>query len=89
MQKLPDRLVVSGSAVRHRQRVHARSPEDGVLVGYQLGDQRVRLLEATVHRERYANGEAAQDFLVLTLTSVLEQKKIFLHQKFYDEFPQK
>lgn len=75
VQKLSNRLVVSGSAVGHGERVHPRPPQDRVLVGHQLGYEWIRLLEAAVHGERYADREAAQDFLVLTLAGILQKWK--------------
>lgn len=59
VEELPDGLVVSGAAVSHGQRVHSRSAEDGILVGGQLLDERVSLLQTAVHCEGDAHSETA------------------------------
>lgn len=75
VQQLADGLVVAGAAVGHCDRVHAGSAQDRVLVADQRVDQRVRLLQPSVHGQRDAHRQTAQDFLVLCLLSVLRMQK--------------
>lgn len=44
VQQLPDSLVVSGSTISHRQRVHATSSKNRVLIGAKGSNQRISFL---------------------------------------------
>ena len=69
-----DGCVISCTTVGHGYGVHARSPEDGVLVAGQALYQGVRFLQPAVHGECYTDGETPQDLLVLGLLSILKKQ---------------
>ena len=72
MQQASNSLVVASATVRHGDGVHGRAPQDGILVHDQRLHERPRLLLAAEHAQGDADGQAAQNLLVLRLLRVAE-----------------
>lgn len=68
-------LIVASAAISHRQGVHSTATKDRVLVSRERSDERISLLETSVHSKSYSYRESTKNFFVLGLLSVLKKKK--------------